>query len=141
MMRAIATFWIALLISVPVYAQEGQISSGKATLVANGVAVDVSVIVRCSVPAGFITSVSGSLRQAFKPTKTVTFGSGSLDIVCDGTQQTIPIRVNVDIRENPSNHLFRQGSALANFDLSARDPDFNNYQLGGFSGTIDVKKK
>lgn len=141
-MRAIATSWIALFISVPVCAQEGQISPGKATLVANGVAVDVSVTFSCSVPDGFFsTAVSGNLRQAFKPTKTATIGGGQQDVVCDGSQRTIPVRIFPQAFQGQAAQLFRQGSALADFELGALDPDFNPHRFGGFDGTIKVTKK
>lgn len=105
--------------------------NSPATLVAKGAGVDVSITASCSgVPTG---SIGVSLTEAVA--KNLASGFGAATINCTGATQTIEVLVTAQ-----AGKAFKQGSAIANANISACTPDFSDCSNQQVEPTIQIIK-
>jgi hypothetical protein len=117
--------------SPPIQAQI-QVNS-RATLVAKGAGVDVSVTASCSGPEVESGTISVILTEAVK--KAVATGYGGAGIDCTGTTQTTEILVIAQ-----SGKAFTKGTATANANITACTVDLSFCANTPIEATITIKK-
>ncbi len=121
-----------VLAAVPAVAQAQTTAEfgPRATLLADGVGIDVTVIYTCP-PDGTVASIEVSVTQEVRGV--LARGTGGASPTCDDTQQTAIVRVLAS-----GGQPFGKGDAYAQGNMAPCVGCFGGFR---FSAVIDVRKK